>query len=170
MVEGWRNGLDVLLVFVSRTANRYLFLLISKQAGLFSVLVTMFVAQTSWSRHGQVTAALLFELIDVQPTAANGSLVNAGLLPFSDLRPTTYDSLVNGLWFSSLSSSLTIELFAVLTKQWIHQYTAVLSGAPRDSCRVRQFRFVGLQQRRVGFTVGQLPVLMRTLHYIFLVD
>ncbi|PBK98797.1 hypothetical protein ARMGADRAFT_921302, partial [Armillaria gallica] len=123
----WRDGLDVLLVF----------------AGLFSVLVTMFVAQTSWGRqvdYGQVTAALLFELIDVQPTAANGSLLNEvprpGLTPSSDLRPTTSDFLVNGLWFSSLSVSLTAELLSVLTKQWIHQYMAVLSGTPRDSCHV----------------------------------
>ncbi len=85
------------------------FSLISTQAGLFSVVVTTFVAQTSWGRqvdYGQVTAALLFELIDVQHTAANGSLVNevppSDLDSFSDFRPTTSDSFVNGLWFTTL--------------------------------------------------------------------
>ncbi|SJL11097.1 uncharacterized protein ARMOST_14500 [Armillaria ostoyae] len=160
MVEGWRDGLDVLLVF----------------AGLFSAVVTTFVAQTSQSLqvdYGQVTASLLFELIDVQRTAANGSLVNgvprSGLTPFSDFHPTTSDALVNGLWFTSLSFSLTTALFAVLTKQWIHQYMSVPSGTPRDRCRVRQFRYMGLQQWRVGFIIGLLPVLMSASLCIFLV-
>ncbi|PBK80793.1 hypothetical protein ARMGADRAFT_823490 [Armillaria gallica] len=159
MVEGWRDGLDVLLVF----------------AGLFSAVVTTFVAQTSQSlqvNYGQVTASLLFELIDVQRAAGNGSLVNdvprSDLTPFSDFRPTTSDSLVNGLWFTSLSFSLTTALFVVLTKQWIHQYMAVPSGTPRDRCRVRQFRYMGLQQWRVGFILGLLPVLMSASLCLFL--
>ncbi|KAK0457179.1 uncharacterized protein EV420DRAFT_1215411, partial [Desarmillaria tabescens] len=160
MAEGWRDGLDVLLVF----------------AGLFSAVVTTFVAQTSQSLqvdYGQVTASLLFELIDVQRAAANGSSVNnvprSGLTPFSEFHPTISDSLVNGLWFTSLSFSLTTALFAVLTKQWIHQYMVVPSGTPRDRCRVRQFRFMGTQQWGVGFIIGLLPVLMSASLCIFLV-
>ncbi|PBK70813.1 hypothetical protein ARMSODRAFT_93079 [Armillaria solidipes] len=99
---------------------------------------------------------------------ANSGQWFPSLTPISGFRPTTSGSLVNGLWFSCLSFSLTTALFAVLTKQWIHQYMAPPSGTPRDSCRVRQFRFVGLQQRRVGFTVGLLPVLMSTSLCIFL--
>ncbi|KAK0505116.1 hypothetical protein EDD18DRAFT_325355 [Armillaria luteobubalina] len=156
MMEGWRDGLDVLLVF----------------AGLFSAVVTTFVAQTSQNLqvdYGQVTASLLIELISVQRFAANGSLVND--VPPSDLtfRPSTYDSWVNGLWFTSLSLSLTTALFAVLTKQWIHQYMSVPSGTPRDKCRVRQFRYMGLQQWRVAFIIGLLPVLMSTSLAAFLV-
>ncbi|KAK0448776.1 hypothetical protein EV421DRAFT_1484787 [Armillaria borealis] len=156
MVEGWRDGLDVLLVF----------------AGLFSAVVTTFVAQTSQSLqvdYGQVTATLLIELINVQRSASNGSLVND--VPRSDLafRPSTSDSWVNGLWFTSLSLSLTTALFAVLTKQWIHQYMSVPSGTPRDRCRVRQFRYMGLQQWRVAFIIGLLPVLMSASLAVFLV-
>ncbi|KAK0227010.1 hypothetical protein EDD85DRAFT_777368, partial [Armillaria nabsnona] len=144
MVEGWRDGLDVLLVF----------------AGLFSAVVTTFVAQTSQSLqvdYGQVTTLLLIELINVQRSASNGSLVND--VPRSDLtfRPSTSDSWVNGLWFTSLSLSLTAALFAVLTKQWIHQYLSVPSGTPRDRCR------------RVGLIIGLLPVLMSASLGVFLV-
>ncbi|PBK87797.1 hypothetical protein ARMGADRAFT_938117, partial [Armillaria gallica] len=160
MAEGWRDGLDVLLVF----------------AGLFSAVVTTFVAQTSQSlqvNYGQVTASLLFELIDVQRAAANGSLVNnvphSHLTPFSEFHPTTSDSLVNGLWFTSLSFSLITALFAVLTKQWIHQYMAESSGTPRDRCRVRQFRYMGLEKWGVGVIIGLLPVLISTALCIFLV-
>ncbi|KAG7443307.1 uncharacterized protein BT62DRAFT_935245 [Guyanagaster necrorhizus] len=55
-------GFDVLTVF----------------AGLFSAVVTTFVAQTSQSLqvdYGQVTASLLFELTDIQRAAVNGSLL-----------------------------------------------------------------------------------------------
>ncbi|SJL16734.1 uncharacterized protein ARMOST_20263 [Armillaria ostoyae] len=160
MLEGWRDGLDVLLVL----------------AGLFSAVVTTFVVQTSQNlqvNYGQVTATLLFELIDIQRAAANGSLVNnvprSNLTPFSDFRPTISDSLVNGLWFTSLSFSLATALFAVLTKQWIHQYIAMPSGTPRDRCRVRQFRYMGLEQWGVGFIIGLLPLLLSMSLGIFLV-
>ncbi|SJL16732.1 uncharacterized protein ARMOST_20261 [Armillaria ostoyae] len=160
LLEGWRDGLDVLLVF----------------AGLFSAVVTTFVVQTSQSLqvdYGQVTATLLFELIDVQRAAANGSLVNdvprSDLTPFSDFRPTISDSLINGLWFTSLSFSLATALFAVLTKQWIHQYIAMPKGTPRDRCRVRQFRYMGLEQWGVGFIIGLLPLLLSMSLGIFLV-
>ncbi|KAK0216237.1 hypothetical protein IW262DRAFT_1299477 [Armillaria fumosa] len=160
LLEGWRDGLDVLLVF----------------AGLFSAVVTTFVVQTSQNLqvdYGQVTATLLFELIDVQRAAANGTLVNnvprSDLTPFSDFHPTISDSLINGLWFTSLSFSLATALFAVLTKQWIHQYIAVPSGTPREKCHIRQFRYMGLQQWGVGFIIGLLPVLLSMSLGIFLV-
>ncbi|SJL16726.1 uncharacterized protein ARMOST_20255 [Armillaria ostoyae] len=160
MLEGWRDGLDVLLVF----------------AGLFSAVVTTFVVQTSQNLqvdYSQVTATLLFELIDVQRAAANGSLVDdvprSDLTPFSDFHPTIADSLVNGLWFTSLSFSLATALFTVLTKQWIHQYIAMPSGTPRDRCRVRQFRYMGLEQWGVGFIIGLLPLLLSVSLGIFLV-
>ncbi len=135
-------------------------------------MVTTFVAQTSQSLqvdYGQVTATLLIELIDVQRSAANGSLVNN--VPRSDLtfRPSTSDSWVNGLWFTSLSLSLSTALFAVLTKQWIHQYMSASSGTPRDRCHLRQFRYMGLQRWGVDLIIGLLPVLMSVSLALFLV-
>ncbi|KAK0467276.1 uncharacterized protein EV420DRAFT_1617368 [Desarmillaria tabescens] len=120
MVEGWRDALDVLLVF----------------AGLFSAVVTTFVVQTSQSLqvdYGQVATTLLIELINVQRSMANGSSVND--ISHSDLtfHPSTSDSWVNGLWFTSLSLSLTTALFAVLTKQWIHEYLLHLLLEPLPS-------------------------------------
>ncbi len=173
MVEGWRDGLDVLLVFVSTIVLELRILsLIEEKAGLFSAVVTTFVAQTSQSLqvdYGEVTASLLIELINVQRSVSNGSLVND--VPRSDLtfRPSTSDSWVNGLWFTSLSLSLTAALFAVLTKQWIHQYLSAPSGTPRDRCHVRQFRYMGLEKWRVGFIIGLLPVLMSASLAVFLV-
>ncbi len=138
-------------------------------------MVTTFVAQTSQSLqvdNSAIAASLLFELINVQRAAGNGSSVNdvprSGLTPFSDFHPTTSDSWVNGLWFVSLSLSLTTALFAVLTKQWIHQYMSVPSGTPRDRCRVRHFRYMGLERWGVDFIIGMLPVLMSLSLGVFL--
>ncbi|KAK0488367.1 hypothetical protein EDD18DRAFT_1321559 [Armillaria luteobubalina] len=146
MVEGWRDGLDVLLVF----------------AGLFSAVVTTFVVQTSQNlqvNYGEVTVSLLIELVNIQRSVSNGSLVNN--IPHTDLtsRPSTLDLWVNGLWFTSLSLSLTAALFAVLTKQWIHQYMSASSGTPRDRCH----------QWGVGLIIGLLPVLTSTSLAAFLV-
>ncbi|SJL11096.1 uncharacterized protein ARMOST_14499 [Armillaria ostoyae] len=130
MVEGWKDGLDVLLVF----------------AGLFSAVVTTFVVQTSQSLqldYAWVTAPILYELTNVQLAAANGVLVDdiprSGLTPFSDFRAAASDLWVNRLWFTSLSLTLAIALVAVLMKQWTHLYMAVSSGTPRDRCRVRHW-------------------------------
>ncbi len=77
MVEGWRDGLDVLLVFVSTIVLELrISSLIEEKAGLFSAVVTTFVAQTSQSLqvdYGEVTTLLLIELINVQRSASNGS-------------------------------------------------------------------------------------------------
>ncbi len=173
MVEGWRDGLDVLLVFVSTIVLELRILsLIEEKAGLFSAVVTTFVAQTSQSLqvdYGEVTVSLLIELINVQCSALNGSLMND--VPRSDLtfRPPTSDLCVNGLWFTSLSLSLAAALFAVLTKQWIHQYLSAPSGTPRDRCHVCQFHYMGLEQWRVGLIIGLLPVLMSASLAVFLV-
>ncbi|KAK0231971.1 hypothetical protein EDD85DRAFT_955804 [Armillaria nabsnona] len=140
-VEGWRDGLDILLVF----------------AGLFSAVVTTFVAQT---------------LQSLQHAAGDGSSVNnvprSGLTPFSDFHPTASDSWVNGLWFISLLLSLATALFAVLTKQWIHQYMSVPSGTPRDRCRVHHFRYMGLERWGVDLIIRMLPVLMSLSLGVFL--
>ncbi|KAK0501291.1 hypothetical protein EDD18DRAFT_730481 [Armillaria luteobubalina] len=72
--------------------------------------------------YNQVMATLLIELIDVQRSVASGSLVNDIPRSYLTFCPSASDSWVNGLWFTSLSLSLSTALFAVLTKQWIHQY------------------------------------------------
>ncbi|KAK0185917.1 hypothetical protein F5146DRAFT_1068496 [Armillaria mellea] len=108
MVEESRDNVDVLLVF----------------AGLFSAVVTTFVAQTYQNLQADYTAisaSLLFELVLVQRAIANGSSVNSiapsPLNPVIAFVPATTDVWVNGLWSVSLFLSLTTALVAVLVKQ-----------------------------------------------------
>ncbi|KAK0493419.1 hypothetical protein EDD18DRAFT_1078554, partial [Armillaria luteobubalina] len=107
-IEGLGDNVDVLLVF----------------AGLFSAVVTTFVAQTSQSLqvdYSQMSAFLLYEMVNVQRAVASGVAVDtisaSPLNPTSIFVPSTSDRYVNGLWFMSLSLSLVTALVAVLAKQ-----------------------------------------------------
>ncbi|KAK0226663.1 hypothetical protein IW262DRAFT_1252783, partial [Armillaria fumosa] len=160
MVVQLRDSVDVLLVF----------------AGLFSAVVTTFVAQTSQSLqadYAQVSAALLFEMVLIQRTIANGSSLDnvpvSSLNPYTKFTPATTDVWVNGLWFTSLSLSLATALVAVLVKQWLLHYLALPSGTPQEQSYVRQFRYRGFQKWHVLVIVGLLPVLMHLALGIFFV-
>ncbi|PBK83125.1 hypothetical protein ARMGADRAFT_945379, partial [Armillaria gallica] len=160
MVEESRDSVDVLLVF----------------AGLFSAVVTTFVAQTYQNLqvdYAAMSASLLYESVLVQRAIANGSPVNSiapsPLNPTITFVPATTDVWVNGLWFTSLFLSLTTALVAVLVKQWLHHYVALPSGTPRDRSFTRQFRYAGFQKWHVQVVIGLLPVLMHLALAIFLV-
>ncbi|PBK78431.1 hypothetical protein ARMSODRAFT_947339 [Armillaria solidipes] len=160
MVEEARDGVDVLLVF----------------AGLFSAVVTTFVAQTSQSLQADYTemsADLLFEMISIQRAIASGASLDtvaaSPLNPNTMFIASTTSIWVNGLWFTSLALSLTTALVSVLAKQWLHHYMALPSGTPRERSLLRQFRFAGLQKWRVLVIIGLLPALMHTALAIFFV-
>ncbi|KAF9017310.1 hypothetical protein BDZ89DRAFT_380356 [Hymenopellis radicata] len=157
-VEDWRDALDVLLVF----------------AGLFSAVVTTFVAQTSQSLqldYGEVAAHLMWEMIHLQRAMMDGapssSVARSNISPTSPVRVSRTNAWVNALWFTSLALSLTTALMAVLTKQWIHQYMAVPSGTPCDRSRIRQYRFENIDKWHVPLIIGILPVLMHFALGIF---
>ncbi|PBK83163.1 hypothetical protein ARMGADRAFT_883167, partial [Armillaria gallica] len=160
MVEESRDNVDIMLVF----------------AGLFSAVVTTFVAQTYQNLQADYTAmsaSLLFELVLVQRAIANGATVNSttpsSLNPSIAFVPAATDIWVNGLWFTSLFLSLTTALVAVLVKQWLHHYVALPSGMPRDRSLTRQFRYAGFQKWHVQVIIGLLPVFMHLALAIFLV-
>ncbi|KAF9013836.1 hypothetical protein BDZ89DRAFT_896723, partial [Hymenopellis radicata] len=158
MVEYSRDSVDVLLVF----------------AGLFSAVVTAFVAQTSQALQmpsDTILTSLVYELVNIQRASHNGTSVDD--VPFSALTPASTEPQsssivwVNGLWFVSLSLSLTTALLSVLVKQWFHQYVSMPSGTPRDRSLIRQYRFSGLQKWHVPMIVGLLPVLMHGAVAVF---
>ncbi|KAL0959271.1 hypothetical protein HGRIS_014542 [Hohenbuehelia grisea] len=155
IVEKASDGLDLLLVF----------------AGLFSAVLTTFVAQTSQSlsnNYAAVSASLLTELVLVQRALANGTSVTS--IPPSDITsgPSQTDVWVNALWFISLTLSLSTALLAVLVRQWLHQYTAITSGTSRDRSLVRQYRYDGLMKWHVPVIISLLPVLLHAALGLFL--
>ncbi|KAK0483909.1 hypothetical protein IW261DRAFT_1362013, partial [Armillaria novae-zelandiae] len=160
MVEEAKDGVDMLLVF----------------AGLFSAVVTTFVAQTSQSLQADYTemsANLLFEMINIQRAIASGASVDtvtpSPLNPNITFIASTNSVWVNGLWFTSLALSLTTALISVLVKQWLHHYMDLPSGTACERSLLQQYRFAGLQKWRVHIIIGLLPVLMHTALAIFFV-
>ncbi|KAF8903792.1 hypothetical protein CPB85DRAFT_1226248, partial [Mucidula mucida] len=159
-VADWTNALDVLLVF----------------AGLFSAVVSSFVSQTYQSLlvdHSEVTSYLTYESINLQ--RAKDANISLSTIPRSELAPnsTSDPSLtavcVNGLWFTSLTLSLTTALIAVLTKQWIHQYMSFSqTGGPRERTQLRQARADNLEAWNVPVIIGLLPVMMHVALGVFL--
>ncbi|KAG6910321.1 hypothetical protein DXG01_011389 [Tephrocybe rancida] len=102
MVQGFRNIIDGLLVF----------------AALFSAIVTTFVAQTSQALqldNTQIMVSLLAETNLLLQAAGNITILNTVLHGLSPrvMTYTTIDAWVNGLFFSSLSLSLSSALLTV---------------------------------------------------------
>ncbi|TFY78691.1 hypothetical protein EWM64_g5323 [Hericium alpestre] len=162
MIEGWRDTIDVLLVF----------------AGLFSAVVTTFVVQTSQNLqpdYSEISALLLSELVGLQRAMAEGQPLAS--VPLSSKNATSFvaqksDQWINGLWFTSLALSLATALMSVLVKQWLQYYMTPVSGPIQEQVHVRQFRYTGVKLWHVGGIIGCLPVLMHlalVLFYIGLV-
>ncbi len=139
------------------------------QAGLFSAVLTTFVVQTSQSMqpdYNQASMQLLFEIL--KATASNGSQITIPSSPTDFFSPSRSDEWTNSLWFVSLTLSLITALVAVLVKQWIHQYVAIVSdSSARDRARIRHMRYTGLQTWRVPMIIGLLPVLLHVSLALF---
>ncbi|KAI5891514.1 uncharacterized protein SCHCODRAFT_02544909 [Schizophyllum commune H4-8] len=157
MVKGMNGSIDVLLVF----------------AGLFSAVVTTFVAQSSQkldSDYGKIIASLVYESTRVQRALATGTPIEdipVSQLSFDSQTQSRGDLWVNGLWFTSLLVSLLTALVSVVAKQWIQQFNSMTGGSPRDHAYARQYRFWSFNRWNVPFIIGCLPVLLTIALLLF---
>ncbi|KAL1685898.1 hypothetical protein GGG16DRAFT_65361 [Schizophyllum commune] len=157
LVKGLNGTLDVLMVF----------------AGLFSAVVTTFVAQSSQALspdYAQMTTSLLYELTRLQRAMATGASIED--IPQFQAASTskTYaltDVWVNGLWLVSLTLSLLTALISVLAKQWIHHFNSITGSTPRDRTYVRQYRLKAFGHWKVPEIIGFLPALLSTALLLF---
>ncbi|KAL1689630.1 hypothetical protein GGG16DRAFT_57375, partial [Schizophyllum commune] len=159
LVDGWRDTLDVLLVF----------------AGLFSAIVTTFVVQSSQALqpdYAQISVSLLAEMLAMQRAWATGSSIDAvprSSLALDAVSASALDYWCNGLWYISLSLSMSAALMAVLVKQWILAYNSNVSGTPKQQALARQFRLIGVERWNVPLIVGLLPMLLHISLLLFFV-
>ncbi len=116
--------------------------------------------------YNQASTFLLFEIL--KATASNGSQPSIPSSPTAFFSPSRSDEWLNSLWFVSLTFSLITALVAVLVKQWLHQYVAIVSdSSARDRARIRHMRYAGLQAWRVPMIIGMLPVLLHVSLALF---
>ncbi|KAJ6493839.1 hypothetical protein DFH09DRAFT_1002900 [Mycena vulgaris] len=155
MIVESSDNLDILLVF----------------AGLFSGVLTTFVAQTSQALSPDNTAisnSILLELVALQRAQANGTSLAS--IPAADMSFTVArsDIWVNGLWFTSLALSLTTALLAVLAKQWLRQYSSFITGSTRTRALIRQFRYACFDKWGVRLLIGLLPTVLHISLFLFI--
>ncbi|KAJ7832873.1 hypothetical protein B0H14DRAFT_2515013 [Mycena olivaceomarginata] len=146
MIESGDN-LGILLVF----------------AGLFSSVLTTFVAQTSQALSTDNTAvsnSILLELVALQRALANGTSLESIPSANTSFTAALSDVWVNGLWFTSLTLSLATALLAVLAKQWLRQYSSFIAGSAHERAMIRQFRYACFDKWGVQFIIGFLPVIL----------
>ncbi len=116
--------------------------------------------------YNQASAFLLFEML--KATMSNDSQISIPPSPTAFFSPSRSDEWINSLWFVSLTLSLTTALVAVLVKQWLHQYVAIVSdSSARDRARIRHMRYAGLQTWQVPMIIGLLPVLLHVSLALF---
>ncbi|KIY63835.1 hypothetical protein CYLTODRAFT_316486, partial [Cylindrobasidium torrendii FP15055 ss-10] len=143
-------------------------------AGLFSAVLTTFVAQTSQSLSPDAAAQSAGALLEITLLMrAMGSQTPVEDVPAFASTPSgaTSNSIVwvNGLWFVSLTLSLSIAIFAVLAKQWTRQYILPIPGSSRERCYIRQFRYNGLEKWYFTAIIGMLPILLHLSLILFLI-
>ncbi|TFK97991.1 hypothetical protein BDV98DRAFT_513153, partial [Pterulicium gracile] len=159
LTEGWKDTVDVLLVF----------------AGLFSAVVATLIGlsiQALQPDYAQATVAILLELVALQRAIASGNTaVDVPTSSFTLDSPTSSSALdrwVNGLWFTSLAISLCTALIATIIKQWIQQYRAFTFGSTMKRVHHRQFRYMSLNRWRVPVIIALLPSLLHVSLFVFL--
>ncbi|KAL1724987.1 hypothetical protein EV714DRAFT_222168 [Schizophyllum commune] len=155
MLQRFRDHLDVDLVF----------------AGLFSAVLTTFVAQTSQtpSDTGDTTIALLLEIIAIQRAWADNPRVN-DVASFSLPPPSPSPSpWINRCWFLSLIFSLLAAFGAVVVRQWLQEYESDITGPPKRRALVRHYRRVGLENYKVHLIVPILPMLLHVSLLLFFI-
>ncbi|KAJ3886135.1 hypothetical protein GG344DRAFT_91030 [Lentinula edodes] len=156
VVEELGDSLDISLIF----------------AGLFSAVLTTFVAQTSQSLsqdYTQLSALYLAELTLLARASTNSTALANVPVTNASFSVTNVDLWVNALWFTSLTVALVVALTAVLAKQWLRQYLSMISGSPKKRALIRQFRYEGLQQYHVQGIIRVLPVLLHLSLLLFLI-
>ncbi|KAK0186807.1 hypothetical protein F5146DRAFT_936088 [Armillaria mellea] len=153
MLAEWRDTINVLLVF----------------AGLFSAVLTTFVVQTSPNmqpNYNEASMLLLFEIF--KATILNSSQISISSSPTNFFSPSHSDEWTNSLWFVSLTLSLITALVAILVKQWLHQYIAIISNSSTcDRARIQHLWYAGLQMWQVPMIIGLLPVLLHVSLALF---
>jgi hypothetical protein len=90
-------------------------------------------------------------------------------VPEQPFHPTSAAVRVNAMWVSALVVSLVSALLGILVKSWLREFGNRGLTSPRDSVRMRQFRYSGLVAWRLPEIVASLPLLLQLALVLFLV-
>jgi hypothetical protein len=140
----------------------------TRQAGLFSAVLTTFIIATLDSLqqdYSQVTANALYQISQQLRDPTVGSLPTQ----IPDFQPESSDVRVNILWLVSLVASLLAALLSILVKQWLGEYMTWTSMVPgKNTVALRQYRAQGWDRWGVRRYREVIPVLLQLALVLFL--
>ncbi|KAF8144896.1 hypothetical protein K438DRAFT_1690661 [Mycena galopus ATCC 62051] len=148
LVESWKSDMEGMLIF----------------AGLFSASLTAFIIEsykTLAPSSGDSAVQLLAHISHQLAAAANGSTVPAAA-PSSPFSPPATSLICNGLWFISLSLSLTCALIATLVEQWARDFLhrADKRSSPVIRARIFSYLYYGLKRFSMHTIVDIIPLIL----------
>ncbi|EJD44308.1 hypothetical protein AURDEDRAFT_65432 [Auricularia subglabra TFB-10046 SS5] len=143
LCRGYREEIDTLLVF----------------AGLFSAVVTAFSIESyQWLQNDPQEAMVMLLLQIVDSVSTNGT---SATIPTNFGLSASVSARINIYWFMALSLSLSAALIGILCKQWIREFERYVGASARDIVALRQMKFDGLLNWKVGDIIGILPLLLQ---------
>ena len=113
-----------------------------------------------------ITNQLLQQVVShlQNPAISTNTTQAISIAPFA---PSSAILWVNGLWFVSLTFSLTGAFGTILAKGWVSQFIPVSAGLPLvDACN-RHRRFFGDDQRHLRTVISALPITLHIAFYLF---
>lgn len=173
MLDGWNKSLDILLIFVRLVVLNMLMLTVRSrpQAALFSAVATAFLIESykllQPDSADYMSATLYAILVAINNSSTTG-MVPAP--PSAVSNPTAVSRWINGLWFTSLFSSLAVSLLCILVKQWLSEYSSRIAASsknPRHWAHRRGFYFQGITAWRLSGFISLLPVGLHFALFLF---
>lgn len=171
MIQGWKEDIDTLLVFVRshylwNSESRHLIII---QAGLFSAVITAFIIEAYKLLQQDPQDAMVLLLAQISQQLANSTNEPFSIPAQNNAFPLHFTRRINILWFSSLVLSLAAASIGILVKQWLRDYVlSFTADFPRRRSRIRQFRRQGLIDWKVPGIVMALPVILQVALAFFL--
>ncbi|KAK0432062.1 hypothetical protein EV421DRAFT_1719853, partial [Armillaria borealis] len=172
----WRAYLDEALIYDTNMLGNQRGQVNILLVGLFSVIVSNFIAQSSANLqpdYQELSAYLLFDQINIHRAIANGTsldnIMTSGADPNAHFTPKTLDSWINVLWLMSLTLSLATALFAMLADEWYCHYLSPVGGDPQVRSHTRHLWYKGLLNWHVSSCIGLLPLMLHLSLFLFFV-
>ncbi|KAI5836291.1 hypothetical protein K523DRAFT_367617 [Schizophyllum commune Tattone D] len=147
-----REIIDTLLVF----------------AGLFSGVATAFIIESyRWllEEPDDMSAEYLRQILAVLSNSTIPAIPQASGRPSL---PNDVVNLINGLWFTSLTLSLSSALIGIVSKQWLREYLRDAGRSHITNLSVRQVKYQGLTRWWVRVIINLIPLLLQGALFIFL--
>lgn len=176
-IQGYKEDIDSILVFVRLFRILRVYHSPRIQAGLFSAVMTAFLVESYHNLSQDPTQVMIFLMQQVASQTHsytfNGAFLNSTAPPFPqslpDFQPTVNAIRVNVLWFASLTLSLVSASFSILVKQWLREYLAGEYTSPQARLRIRHFRNPGLEHWKVFEIAAIIPLLLQLSLALFLI-